>query len=406
MKSADSLTLPANDNYTPNALNQLTNVDGSMRTHDDDGNLLEDGTRLYVWDAENRLIEVKEKATSNVIAEYAYDYKSRRVEKTESGVTTSYLYEGWNPIAEYTGNVLTKSYTWGMDLSGSMQGAGGVGGLLAVNDGASSYYPTYDGNGNVSEYVDATGAVVAHYEYDAFGRTVAESGAKAADFSHRFSTKPKENFGEFYYYGYRFYDAGLGRWLNRDPIEERGGVNLYGFSFNNPISMHDLLGMSPSCDCCVSERNHVTNMALHVGNAQLDYNQSQYAVVGAEYAYDSAVAMENVAEATFYRDSAALTLAVATTATVCFFDRSTVGCKAAIAASTLAGAATFASKNAWDSAIAAIPIARNMRASARTNRDSRKAFVQTAKTQYNLAVNALTSCLQGRTSCCLKQCSN
>ena len=250
MKSADSLTLPANDNYTPNALNQLTNVDGSMRTHDDDGNLLEDGTRLYVWDAENRLIEVKEKATSNVIAEYAYDYKSRRVEKTESGVTTSYLYEGWNPIAEYTGNVLTKSYTWGMDLSGSMQGAGGVGGLLAVNDGASSYCPTYDGNGNVSEYVDATGTVVAHYEYDAFGRTVAESGAKAADFSHRFSTKPKENFGEFYNYGYRFYDAGLGRWLNRDPIEERGGVNLYGFVGNDGVNSWDLLGMH--CDDCAA----------------------------------------------------------------------------------------------------------------------------------------------------------
>jgi len=51
-----------------------------------------------------------------------------------------------------------------------MQGAGGVGGLLAVTDSTGTYYPTYDGNGNVSEYLDTTGTFVAHYEYDPFGR--------------------------------------------------------------------------------------------------------------------------------------------------------------------------------------------------------------------------------------------
>ena len=64
----------------------------------------------------------------------------------------------------------TKTNTWGADLSGSMQGAGGVGGLLAVTDSTGTYYPTYDGNGNVSEYLDTTGTFVAHYEYDPFGR--------------------------------------------------------------------------------------------------------------------------------------------------------------------------------------------------------------------------------------------
>lgn len=63
------------------------------------------------------------------------------------------------------------------------------------------------------------------------------------DSSYRSSTKPKESFGEFYYYGYRFYDAGLGRWLNRDPIEERGGVNLYGFVGNDGVNKWDLLGL-------------------------------------------------------------------------------------------------------------------------------------------------------------------
>ena len=47
------------------------------------------------------------------------------------------------------------------------------------------------------------------------------------------------------YYGYRYYDPETGRWLNRDPIEERGGVNLYAFVGNDAIGWVDLLGLDP-----------------------------------------------------------------------------------------------------------------------------------------------------------------
>lgn len=46
------------------------------------------------------------------------------------------------------------------------------------------------------------------------------------------------------YYGYRYYDPVTGRWPSRDPIEERGGVNLYGFIGNNPFSSIDILGLN------------------------------------------------------------------------------------------------------------------------------------------------------------------
>ena len=121
-----------------------------------------------------------------------------------------------------------KTYTWGLDLSGNLQGAGGVGGLLAVSDLGSQtsglWYPTYDANGNVSEYIDNNGNTVAHYEYSPFGRLTAATGDKAADFNHRFSTKYQNNQTGLYYYGYRYYSAELGRWLSRDPIGEIGGV--------------------------------------------------------------------------------------------------------------------------------------------------------------------------------------
>ncbi|MFC4991952.1 RHS repeat domain-containing protein [Rubritalea tangerina] len=241
-KSADSLTLPATDNYTSNALNQLTAVGNTARVHDADGNLLDDGTKLYVWDAEDRLIEIKDKATDNTVAIYEYDVYSRRITKTVGSTVTNFVYDGWNPIAEYSGSTLGKSYTWGMDLSGSMQGAGGVGGLLSVNDGNDTYYTTFDGNGNVSEYVDSTGTSVAHYEYDAFGQ-VAATGTKKGDFSHQFSTKQLDFESDLHYYGYRYYDSATGSWISRDLIAERGGLNLYGFVRNNGVGSFDLLGL-------------------------------------------------------------------------------------------------------------------------------------------------------------------
>jgi len=47
------------------------------------------------------------------------------------------------------------------------------------------------------------------------------------------------------YYGYRYYDPVTSRWPSRDPIWERGGVNLYGFNFNNPYYYYDYLGQAP-----------------------------------------------------------------------------------------------------------------------------------------------------------------
>lgn len=45
------------------------------------------------------------------------------------------------------------------------------------------------------------------------------------------------------YYGYRYYDPSTGRWINRDPIAERGGLNLYGFVGNDAIGKTDKLGL-------------------------------------------------------------------------------------------------------------------------------------------------------------------
>jgi RHS repeat-associated protein len=256
-------TQPGATTYTPTALNQYSqisvpSVPSVVPTYDADGNQLASQIRplgasslescLFVWDGENRLIEIKDAAGTTTLASYAYDSQSRRIARTVGTTSLVTLYDGWNPVIDFatldfsTFDLQTVNL-WGLDLSGTMQGAGGVGGLLSVTSSAGGFYPTYDGNGNVSEYLDGSGAVAAHYEYDAFGNVVFSSGASAASFRHRFSTKPQDEESGLYYYGYRYYDPVTGRWPSRDPIGEDGGLNIYGFVGNESVNQWDVLGL-------------------------------------------------------------------------------------------------------------------------------------------------------------------
>ena len=72
------------------------------------------------------------------------------------------------------------------------------------------------------------------------------SGAYWGELKFRFSTKYYDEETGFYYYGYRYYDPETGRWPSRDPIQERGGVNLYGFVGNDGVNYIDYLGMEVS----------------------------------------------------------------------------------------------------------------------------------------------------------------
>jgi RHS repeat-associated protein len=157
-----------------------------------------------------------------------------------------FLYDGWNLIQEMDGTgAIQKAYIYGLDLSLSTEGAGGVGGLISVVDTGEVYHFLYDANGNVGQLIDADdGSIVAHYEYDPFGILLKSYGTKSDDNPFRFSTKYYDTENGFYYYGYRFYSPILGRWITRDPIEEKGGLNLYVFSNNSPLNFVDAKGLS------------------------------------------------------------------------------------------------------------------------------------------------------------------
>src|SRR5208283_930270 len=146
------------------------------------------------------------------------------------------------------GNNLLYSFDWGLDLSGSLQGAGGVGGLISMTvpsgANAGTYFYCYDGNGNVVALVNAgNGTVAANYEYGPFGELIRATGPMAKVNPFRFSTKYCDDESDLVYYGYRYYNPSTGRWLNRDPDEEDGGLNLCGFVNNDAVDYWDVLGL-------------------------------------------------------------------------------------------------------------------------------------------------------------------
>jgi RHS repeat-associated protein len=255
--------------------------------YDDDGNLTQDGRWNFTWNAENRLIRTETRedvATATGMPrerlDMAYDAMGRRIRKAvyqletlnlepETWVLKSdlrFLYEGtsWNLVAELnlkpeTSNLeLVRSYAWGTDISGTVTGAGGVGGLLLVQRGGVVEAPCYDGNGNISTYVKVVdGAVSSRHDYDAFGRPIWNelegTGVKQAAASpFGFSTKYTDSETGWVHYGFRYYSPELGRWPSRDPMLEitgehpefmEEGPNLYGFVHNDPVNGYDFMGL-------------------------------------------------------------------------------------------------------------------------------------------------------------------
>jgi RHS repeat-associated protein len=224
--------------------------------YDADGNLLSDGHFTNQWDNENRLVQslslASTPAASRRKLNYEYDFSGRRIRKkvfywdtalnnypSTPAVDIKFVYDGWNLLAELdaANNAVLFSYLWGLDFSGSLQGAGGVGGLAAVKaaDG-SAHFPAYDLNGNVIGLIDAeTGYTSATYEYGPFGEPLRATGYFARENPFRFSSKYYDEETGLSYYGYRYYSASVGRWLSKDPIEENGGLNLYAFANNNAL---------------------------------------------------------------------------------------------------------------------------------------------------------------------------
>jgi RHS repeat-associated protein len=236
--------------YDYNKVNQLLSSTNPSKvfTYDNDGNMSQGYTPegyvfTAVYDAENRLKSVEYTDGGGVLQKTEYLYSGDgfliEMKKYENIVLTSnsrFVRDGFLAVQERdSSNSVIREYVWGLNMEG------GIGGLLNLKQSGQDYSYLYDGKGNVTALTDSSQSVAATYTYDTFGNLMSKTGTLHQ--LTQFSTKNYDEKTGLSYYGYRFYSPVLGRWINRDPLGEAGGINLYGFVRENPANILDALGL-------------------------------------------------------------------------------------------------------------------------------------------------------------------
>jgi RHS repeat-associated protein len=260
--------------YTYNQANQLTLEEQGLEwknrfilltktayTYDANGNQLEKiilkghgrhhpEKTTYTYDYENRLTKIAYPAfdkhkgwgSRHATSEYAYDGLGRRIKAVEDEEITVYLYDGLNPIIERNEDGKTTA----THIRGLSYG-GGIGSIISSTrkkpfgrDMPTAYYH-YDGLGSVTNLTSSQGHAIINYEYDAYGNILKQTGLTSLN-PYGFSTKEYSPQSGLIYFGARYYDPRVGRWITKDPLGMVDGPNLYVFVRNNPLNFIDWLG--------------------------------------------------------------------------------------------------------------------------------------------------------------------
>ncbi len=171
-----------------------TQLDGKALQYDKNGNLTDDGTRQYVWNARDQLVQIKQGTT--VISTFQYDALGRRVNRVEGAMNVTYLHDGADPVQETTGAIVNPILT-GL----------GIDQRYARNDAGGRTYFLTDALGSTRALTNAAGNIVNRYDYDVYGGSVKQS---ASGFSNPYQYTGRERDGSgLYYYRARYYRAGM-----------------------------------------------------------------------------------------------------------------------------------------------------------------------------------------------------
>jgi RHS repeat-associated protein len=203
-------------------------------TYDANGSPTALAGNVYTWDGANRIVSFKNNA-NGTSSSFTYDGLGRLVRVVDSkngSVIADHSYTWCGTMrclahdnTQSNSPVTTQYFAQGVIINGT------------------PYYYVQDRLGSVTQLVTSLGSVAAQYTYDPYGNRTTVSGTVVADigyagyFDHALSGLD--------FTVYRAYDSTHARWLNRDPIGEAGGINLYAYVGGNPINLIDLLGL---CD--------------------------------------------------------------------------------------------------------------------------------------------------------------
>lgn len=238
---ANRLSSASTASWTYDNNNQLTAAGTITYTFDANGNTTNQtdsanaaNTRNYVYDIDNRLIEVRN-SSNTLIAAYSYDPFGRRLSKDVGASKTYYFYnaEGLIAEADATG-VLTKSYGYAPNSTFSTN-------PLWMKTGAAYYTYQNDHLGTPMKLLNQSGAVVWSATYDAFGKATVNPTSTITN-NLRFPGQYADAETGLHYNGERYYDPQVGRYITSDPIGLKGGINTYTYT-NNPLSEIDPFGL-------------------------------------------------------------------------------------------------------------------------------------------------------------------
>ncbi|WP_253760619.1 RHS repeat-associated core domain-containing protein [Ralstonia solanacearum] len=308
--SATSRT--AKQTIVPNALNQMQTVNGQPTQYDAAGNLLEDEARQYDWDAEHRLIRIRYKAQAGKETRFGYDGLGRRTVITEvDGTGTTETHYIWCGEAicqkrDANGQLLRAYYPEGesgpeigkrvakadtgteTDADGDEHDGrdqdGDDGKSAPQTESIGSLIYARNHLGSVTDTLTPDGRAVTHTEYGPYGELLKSQGRAEYRSDFGYAGMQYHAASGMYLTLFRAYDPGTGRWVSRDPIGERGGINLYGYVAGNPLKYTDRTGLvagvddaaegavvaclaNPACDAALAEVGAEAMAAAEVAEA-------------------------------------------------------------------------------------------------------------------------------------------
>ncbi len=275
--------------YTPDPMNEYFEVGGLTQTHDENGNLTDDGTFTYEYSYKNELMRVTRKADAVVVGSYAYDAGGRRVERVQGkkqGVTQRYYWMGWQLLETRDDlDVVVESHVWGT----------GIDELLTSDLPGGRFFMHENAIGSVTQVSEDRTArfgaarIVEEYKYrDIYGKadffSCVDSGSSRVCTSqsgtvignrHLFQGREWDSEAGFYQFRYRAQSPAVGRFSQRDPMGTSGDslYNLYRFAANAPLRWVDPWGLDPVSPLCKWARERRDHWKSEAESAAEDINR-------------------------------------------------------------------------------------------------------------------------------------